>query len=132
MARYYPEYIMYAFLEIVSIVFACMSWPLVMPTVTSEDNTVIMDTNIDFLFLSSKRHNHMIEVVYSGFLITLFMLAYFHSRLQSRVSKLEDTVEKLLQATENMSASALTKVDRIDHPAYRDPVAKKDATLTEL
>jgi hypothetical protein len=74
----------------------------------------------------------MIEVVYLGSLITLFMLARFHSMLQSWVSKQEDHIKKLLKATKNMSASALSNIDRIDHPAYRAPVKGKDTTLTEL
>jgi hypothetical protein len=40
-----------------------MSWPLTMPTMTAQDDTVSLSNNVDLLFLSSKRHNHMIEFV---------------------------------------------------------------------
>lgn len=95
MEQYYVDLILYGLLEITCIVYAWFGRPVMMPTVTPEDNLVILDTNIGFLYLSAKCLDHMVGVIYFGFLITFFILAYFHSSLEQKVSVLEQLVEQI-------------------------------------
>ena len=101
---------MYNILEITCWAFAWFSWRQPVLGANLEDSLVPLETNLNDLYVFGKRLNHMIEVVYFGFLFALWYLVYRHARLQQKVVWSEETMEKLLRTADTTTQK--------QHPAY--------------
>jgi hypothetical protein len=75
---------------------------------TADNPLLIMDYNIAYLFQLVLRFDHMLQIIYFGFLLALFWLGYVVGAMQMRIGELEN---KVMMGEMGMRGE-------VKHPAY--------------
>ncbi|KAH7406295.1 hypothetical protein DE146DRAFT_779811 [Phaeosphaeria sp. MPI-PUGE-AT-0046c] len=118
MAHLYPEFLLYALLLCISMALACFSRSIPYTTPTTDDKFLILDANIDYLNALNLRLDHMLEIIYFGFMIAFFFLAFCYGRMQRKIMKLEAEVAEGLTSIEGLKAAGFNDMLKFDPPAY--------------
>jgi hypothetical protein len=105
-ASSYTVYIFYTILVCTSLMLARFNRTIAYAVPVSDDDFYILSHNVYYLFKVIVRLDRMLETIYFGFMIALFVLGYAHHRLQLRVGELEDKFGEMV------------KEMRMNHPAY--------------
>jgi hypothetical protein len=106
MARPTAAYILMAILASTCLVLTYFSHPVGYTNFATDDNLLrIMDYSIAYLFQLVVRLDLMLEIIYFGFLLALFWLAYAHGKMHMRLEALVEAWAKMKTAEEK-------------HPAY--------------
>jgi hypothetical protein len=75
---------------------------------TADNPLLIMDYNIAYLFQLVLRFDHMLQIIYFGFLLALFWLGYVVGAMQMRIGELEN---KVMMGEMGMRGE-------VEHPTY--------------
>lgn len=119
MTRFHAEYILYVLLLLsicITVGFFSRSMPYTIPT--TKDKLVIVYNNVDYLTELVLRLDHMLEIIYFGFLAALCFLGFCYGRTQRKVAGLEAKAEEWIKATKAISAFGVSSEIQIEHPAY--------------
>jgi hypothetical protein len=119
MSRVSAAYVLYTILACTCFILTYFSRAIAYADFTLDDDLLVLDYNIHYLFSLIVRLDHMLEVIYFGFLVALVFLGYAHGRLQLRITELEDSIGKMVGHMD------WAKVSRVDHPAYGEITGKE-------
>ncbi|KAF1914028.1 hypothetical protein BDU57DRAFT_331142 [Ampelomyces quisqualis] len=131
----YAEYVIFAIIisTYAALTFFSQLVPYKVPATT--DKFLIVDGNIDYLYDLVIRLDHMLEVIYFGFLIALLTLGLCYGQLQRRATYLEQVVNVLAQTAMVTGVSRVVGIAADQHPAYGTVDEKENdaaATLDSL
>jgi hypothetical protein len=110
MSRPTAAYILFAILACTCFVLMTFSRdiPYTNSFSTVDNPLLIMDYNIAYLFQLVLRFDHMLQIIYFGFLLALFWLGYVVGGMQMRIGELEN---KVMMGEMGMRGE-------VKHPAY--------------
>jgi hypothetical protein len=120
MAHPIAAYILMGILASTCLVLTYFSRPVGYTNFATDDDPLrIMDYNIGYLFQLVVRLDHMLEIIYFGFLLALFWLSYAHGKMHLRLEAL-------------VEAWAHVKTAEEKHPAYGDGLGVLVRKVEEL
>jgi hypothetical protein len=111
MPNFHLDYLLYFFLAGICMTLAFNSTSMKYIASTSDDQSLILDNNIDYLSKLTLRLDRMLEIIYFGFLAALLYLGFCYGHMQRKVRELEDKVEEWSRAVQGLSGVQT-------HPAY--------------
>lgn len=111
MPTFHLDYLLHFFLVSICFVLAFNSPSIKYITPTSDDEFLILDTNIEYLSKLILRLDRMLEIIYFGFLAALFYLGFCYGRMQRKIRELEGKIEEWSRVVKALSGGQT-------HPAY--------------
>lgn len=118
MSAKYAEYAIFAIIigTYAALTYVSQLVPYKVPATT--DKFLILDGNIDYLYDLVIRLDHMLEVIYFGFLIALLALGICYGQLQRRTVHLEQVFTALVQTVVVARVFENSDTAAEEHPAY--------------